>query len=68
MRVRVYTFTLTGGKATMTSTPATKQLAAAPKAELVTVVLAPCSNEEYAQRTAKRDEVRDYIVPGYLAA
>jgi hypothetical protein len=52
----------------MTSTPATKQLAAAPKAEPVTAVLTPCSDEEYAQRTAKRDEVRDYIVPGYLAA
>jgi hypothetical protein len=68
MRVRAYTFTLTGGEATMTSTPATKQLAAAPKAEPVTAVLTPCSDEEYAQRTAKRDEVRDYIVPGYLAA
>jgi hypothetical protein len=52
----------------MTSTPATKQLATAQKPEPVTVVLTPCSNEEYAQRTAKKDEVRDYIVPGYLAA
>jgi len=52
----------------MTSRPATKQLAAAPKPELVTVVLAPCSDEEYAQRIAKPDEVKGYHVPGYLAA
>jgi len=52
----------------MTSTPATEQLAAAQKPEPVTVVLAPCSDEEYAQRIAKPDEVKGYYVPGYLAA
>jgi len=52
----------------MTSTPAAKQLPAAPEAEPVTVVLAPCSDEEYAQRIAKPDEVKGYYVPGYLAA
>jgi hypothetical protein len=52
----------------MTSTPATKQLGPDPKPEPVTVVLTPCTQEEYARRTAKSDEVRDYIVPGYLAA
>jgi hypothetical protein len=52
----------------MTSKPATKQLAAARRPEPVTVVLAACSDEEYAQRTAKRDEVKGYHVPGYLAA
>ena len=36
--------------------------------EAVKVVLACCSNEEYAQRTAKPDEVKGYYVPGYLAA
>jgi hypothetical protein len=51
----------------MTTTPATKQLAAAQKPE-PTVVLAPCSDEEYAQRIAKPDEVKGYYVPGYLAA
>ena len=38
------------------------------KPEPVKVVLACCSNEEYARRTAKPDEVRGYYVPGYLAA
>jgi hypothetical protein len=52
----------------MTSTPAPKQLAPATKPEPVTVVLAPCSDEEYAQRIAKKDEVKGYYVPGYLAA
>jgi hypothetical protein len=52
----------------MTSTPATKQPAAASTAKPVTVVLAPCSDEEYARRIAKRDEVKGYYVPGYLAA
>jgi hypothetical protein len=52
----------------MTSTPATKQLAPAPKAEPVRVVLACCSDEEYARRIAKDDEVKGYYVPGYLAA
>ena len=51
----------------MTSTPATNQRTAARSPE-ATVVLAPCSNEEYADRTAKSDEVKGYIVPGYLAA
>jgi hypothetical protein len=60
--------TLTGGEATMTSTPATKQPAAASTPKPVTVVLAPCSNEEYARRIAKPDEVKGYYVPGYLAA
>jgi hypothetical protein len=52
----------------MTTTPATKQLAAAPKPEQLTVVLACCSDEEYKQRIAKDDEVKGYYVPGYLAA
>ena len=52
----------------MTPTPATSTPTAASKPEPVTAVLNCCSDEEYAQRTAKRDEVRDYIVPGYLAA
>jgi hypothetical protein len=38
------------------------------KPESVNVVIACCSREEYAQRTAKPDEVRGYYVPGYLAA
>ena len=52
----------------MTSTPATKMRTAASKPEPVTVVLPCCSDEEYAVRIAKSDEVRDYIVPGFLAA
>jgi hypothetical protein len=52
----------------MTTTPATKQLAAAPKPEPVAVVLACCSDEEYARRIAKPGEVKGYHVPGYLAA
>jgi len=51
----------------MTLTPATKQPAAGRKPETVTV-LPCCSDDEYAQRIAKSDEVRDYIVPGYLAS
>jgi hypothetical protein len=51
----------------MTSTPATKQRIVR-KPQAVTVVLTPCSAEEYAERTAKSDEVKGYIVPGYLAA
>jgi hypothetical protein len=51
----------------MTSTPATTQRTA-PKPEPDTVILTPCSDEEYADRTAKSDEVKGYIVPGYLAA
>jgi regulator of extracellular matrix RemA (YlzA/DUF370 family) len=38
------------------------------KPESVNVVISCCSREEYAQRTAKRDEVKGYYVPGYLAA
>jgi hypothetical protein len=52
----------------MTRTPATNTRTAAGERELATVILAVCSEEEYAQRTAKRDEVKDYYVPGYLAA
>jgi len=36
--------------------------------ESVEVVLACCSDDEYAERTAKPDEVKGYHVPGYLAA
>ena len=52
----------------MTPTPATNTRTATSKPEPVTVVLPCCSDEEYAQRIAKSDEVRDYVVPGYLAA
>jgi hypothetical protein len=52
----------------MTRTPATNARTAASKPELATISLPVCSDEEYAQRTAKRDEARDYYVPGYLAA
>jgi hypothetical protein len=52
----------------MTPTPATNARMAASKPAPVTVVLPCCSDEEYAQRIAKSDEVRDYVVPGYLAA
>ena len=52
----------------MTPTPATNTPTAASKPEPVTVALPCCSDEEYARRIAKSDEVRDYIVPGYLAA
>jgi hypothetical protein len=52
----------------MTSAPATQRRTEAPKPEPVTVILAGCSDEEYAQRIAKSDEVKGYIVPGYLAA
>jgi len=52
----------------MTSTPATRQQTEARKPEPVTVVLSCCSDEEYAERIAKADEVKGYRVPGYLAA
>jgi hypothetical protein len=52
----------------MTSASATQRPAEARKPELGTVVLACCSDEEYAQRIAKSDEVKGYVVPGYLAA
>jgi hypothetical protein len=50
----------------MPSTPATRR-SATRKPEPVKV-LPCCSAEEYARRIAKADEVRDYIVAGYLAA
>jgi hypothetical protein len=52
----------------MTRTSPTNTCTAASNPEPATVILAVCSDEEYAQRTAKRDEARDYFVPGYLAA
>jgi hypothetical protein len=52
----------------MTSSPATQRRTEGRKPEPVTVVIACCSDEEYAQRIAKSDEVKGYIVPGYLAA
>lgn len=52
----------------MTPTPATNPRTAASEPEPVMVVLPCCSDDEYAQRIAKSDEVRDYLVPGYLAA
>jgi hypothetical protein len=55
-------------RSAMTPTPATNARMAASKPAPVTVVLPCCSDEEYAQRIAKSDEVRDYVVPGYLAA
>ena len=36
--------------------------------ESVEVVIACCSDEEYAERTAKPDEVKGCYVPGYLVA
>jgi hypothetical protein len=52
----------------MTSGPATQQRAEARKPEPVSVILTCCSDEEYAERIAKSDEVKGYRVPGYLAA
>jgi hypothetical protein len=52
----------------MTSAPAMQQRIEVGKPEPVTVILTCCSDEEYAQRIAKSDEVKGYIVPGYLAA
>jgi hypothetical protein len=55
-------------RSAMTPTPPTNPRTAASEPEPVTVVLPCCSDDEYAQRIAKSDEVRDYLVPGYLAA
>ena len=52
----------------MATAPATQQRTEARQPEPVTVTLTCCSDEEYAQRIAKSDEVKGYIVPGYLAA
>jgi hypothetical protein len=53
----------------MTSAPAMQQRRTeVVTPEPVTVILTCCSDEEYAQRIAKSDEVKGYIVPGYLAA
>jgi len=52
----------------MTSAPAAQRRTEAGRPEPVAVVLTCCSDEEYAQRIAKSDEVKGYIVPGYLAA
>jgi hypothetical protein len=52
----------------MARRPATSTRTAASEPEPAAVILAVCSDEEYALRTAKSDEARDYHVPGYLAA
>jgi len=52
----------------MASALATQHRTEARKAEPVTVVLTCCTDEEYALRIAKSNEVKGYIVPGYLAA
>jgi hypothetical protein len=52
----------------MTSAPAAQRQAEARKPEPVSVILTCCSDEEYAERIAKSDEVKGYMVPGYLAA
>jgi len=52
----------------MTSPLVTQRPAEARKPKQGTVILACCSDEEYAQRIAKNDEVKGYVVPGYLAA
>jgi hypothetical protein len=54
------------GESAMTRRPATNTRTAVSKREPATVILAVCSEEEYAQRTAKSDEARDYYVAGYL--
>jgi len=51
----------------MTLTSTTRQPTVVREPEPVTV-LPCCSDDEYARRIAKSEEVRDYIVPGYLAA
>jgi hypothetical protein len=48
--------------------PAPKRLTEVRQPERVTVTLECCSEEDYAQRIAKPNEVKGYIVPGYLAA
>ena len=57
---------LDNGESAITRTPATNTRTAASKPEPAAVILAVCSEEEYAQRTAKSDEARDCCVPGYL--
>ncbi|HUB37279.1 MAG TPA: hypothetical protein VMA72_00345 [Streptosporangiaceae bacterium] len=52
----------------MTSAPPSQRRTEVHKPEPATVVLTCCSDEEYAQRIAKSNEVKGYIVPGYLAA
>jgi hypothetical protein len=52
----------------MTNAPATQGRTEGRKPEPVTAILTRCSDEEYAERIAKSDEVKGYIVPGYLAA
>jgi hypothetical protein len=52
----------------MTSAPATQRRTEVRKPEPVSVILTCCSDEEYAERIAKSDEVKGYFVPGYLAA
>jgi hypothetical protein len=52
----------------MTSAPVTQRPAALREPEPGSVILACCSDEEYAQRIAKSHEVKGYVVPGYLAA
>jgi hypothetical protein len=52
----------------MTSAPAAQQRTEAGKHESVSAILTCCSDEEYAERIAKSDEVKGYIVSGYLAA
>jgi hypothetical protein len=52
----------------MTSAPAAQQRTEARKPEPVSAILTCCSDEEYAERIAKSDEVKGYIVSGYLAA
>ena len=53
----------------MTSAPATQRHTEIRKAEPVSAdILTCCSDEEYAERIAKSDEVKGYMVPGYLAA
>ena len=56
------------GAATMTSAPAAQPHAEARQPEPVSATLTCCSDEEYAERIAKSDEVKGYMVPGYLAA
>jgi len=51
----------------MTSAPAAQRHTEARKPEAVSAILC-CSDEEYAERIAKSDEVKGYIVSGYLAA
>jgi len=68
-RVVAYGFTTRDqGAATMTNAPATQGRTEGRKPEPVTAILTRCSDEEYAERIAKSDEVKGYIVPGYLAA